>query len=81
MLEKGIKDKTLEEETDMTKEVASIYVTLYDRRLGFLRSKKESLLQSDFLWMLEEKIELTDYQNWSSDRIDFFPRILLIWTR
>ena len=67
MLEKGIKDKTLDELKAIILEVASIHVTLHDRCLDFLRTKKESLSYSDFLRMLEEKIDLTNYQNWSRD--------------
>ena len=37
--------------------------------LDFLRPKRESLFHSDFLRLLEEKIELTDYANWSRDKM------------
>ena len=55
MLEKGIKDKTLEEVTNIIKEVASIHVTLPDRKLDLLRTKKESLSHFRFLPELEQR--------------------------
>ena len=63
---KNIKDKDLEGVKAIILEVASIHVTLYDHRLDFLRSKKDSKSHSDFLRELEEKIDLCDFQNWSS---------------
>ena len=50
-------------------EVASIHVTLHDRRLNLLRTKKVNMSHSDFLWVLAEKIDLIDFQNWSWDRM------------
>ena len=60
MLEKNIKDKIFEEVKGIILEVASIHnMTLHN----IYRSKKENLSNSDFLRVLEEKIDLTDYQN------------------
>ena len=67
MLEKNVKDKNFEEVKAIILEVASIHRTHHDRRLNILHTKTENVSHSDFLWMLEEKIDLTDYQNWSQD--------------
>ena len=40
--EKGNKDKALDQLTETIKEVADIHVTLHDRRLDFLRTKRKS---------------------------------------
>ena len=44
-----------------------MHTTLHDRRLEFLRSKKENQSHSEFLRCLEERIDLCDYKNWSRD--------------
>ena len=69
MVEKGVKGKALEVVKRIILEVASIHVTLHDRRLDFLRSKKEGKCHSEFLRELEEKIDLTDFQNWTRDQM------------
>ena len=67
MLEKEVKAKTLEGVRQVIMEVAAVHSTLHDRRLEFLRSKKEGQSHSDFLRNLEDKIDLCDYANWSRD--------------
>ena len=49
MVEKGVKDKGLDEVKEIILEVAGIHVTLHDRRLSFLRSKKDTKCHFDFL--------------------------------
>ena len=53
LLEMGIKEKTFEEIPDAIKAVASCFITLHDRRLDFLKSKRDNMAHSDFLMLLE----------------------------
>ena len=69
MVELGIKSKSLEEVKKVILQVAGIHVTLHDRRLDFLRSKKEGKCHSEYLRELEEKIELTDWENWTKNQM------------
>ena len=69
MVEKGVKGKSPERVKQIILEVASIHLTLHDRRLDFLRSKKAEKCHSEFLRELEEKIDLTDFQNWTRDQM------------
>ena len=69
MVEKGIKEKSVDEVKKVIMEVAGIHVTLHDRRLDFLRSKKEGKCHSEFLRELEEKIDLTDFENWTKSQM------------
>ena len=69
MVEKEIKGKGLKDVCRIIMEVASIHVTLHDRRLDFLRSKKEGKCNSEYLRELEEKIDLTDFENWTRNQM------------
>ena len=69
MVEKGIKQKSIDDVKKVIMEVAGIHCTLHDRRLDFLRSKKEGKCHSEFLRELEEKIDLTDWENWTKDQM------------
>ena len=69
MVELGIKSKSVEEVKKVILQVAGIHVTLHDRRLDFLRSKKEGKCHSEYLRELEEKIELTDWENWTKNQM------------
>ena len=69
MLEDEVKTKDLEGVRQTIMKVAAVHTTLHDRRLEFLRSKKENQTHSDFLRCLEEKIDLCDYKNWSRDQM------------
>ena len=52
LMEMGIKQKTFREIPDTIKEVAGRFITVFDRRLDFLRTKKGSQCHSDFLQVL-----------------------------
>ena len=67
LLEMGIKEKTFEEIPDAIKAVASCFITLHDRRLDFLKSKRGNMAHSDFLMLLEQKIDQTNFKEWSRD--------------
>ena len=69
MLEKEVKTRDMEGVRQIIMEVAAVHTTLHDRRLDFLRSKKENQTHSDFLRHLEEKIDLCDFNNWSRDQM------------
>ena len=69
MLEDDVKTKDLEGVRQTIMKVAAVHTTLHNRRLEFLRSKKENQTHSDFLRCLEEKIDLCDYKNWSRDQM------------
>ena len=69
MVELGIKQKSVEDVKKVILEVAGIHISLHDRRLDFLRSKKEGKCHSEFLRELEEKIELTDFENWNKQQM------------
>ena len=69
MVEKGIKGKSPDEAKKIIMDVAAIHIPVHDRRLDFLRSKKDGKCHSEFLRELEEKIELTDWQNWTRDQM------------
>ena len=61
LLEKGIKEKTFEEIPDTIKAVASRFITLHDKRLDFLKSKRGNMSHTDFLLLLENKIDQTNF--------------------
>ena len=46
LLEMGIKEKTFEEIPGAIKAVASCFITLHDRRLDFLKSKRGNMAHS-----------------------------------
>ena len=56
MLEDDVKTKDLEGVRQTIMKVPAVHTTLHDRRLEFLRSKKENQTHRDFLRCLEEKI-------------------------
>ena len=49
MLEDDVKTKDLEGVRQTIMKVAAVHTTLHDRRLEFLRSKKENQTHSDFV--------------------------------
>ena len=69
MLEMGIKQKTFEEIPGTIKEVAGRFITVFDRRLDFLRTKRGNMGHSDFLHVLESKIDQTNFREWSRDQM------------
>ena len=69
LLEMGIKEKTFEEIPGAIKAVASCFITLHDRRLDFLKSKHSNMAHSDFLMLLEQKIDQTTFKKWSRDQM------------
>ena len=69
LMEMGIKQKAFREIPDTIKEVAGRFITVFDRRLDFLRTKKGSQCHSDFLQVLEAKIDTTNYNEGSRDQM------------
>ena len=51
------------------KAVAGRFITLFDRRLDFLKTKRGNMAHSDFLLLLENKIEQTNFREWSRDQM------------
>ena len=64
-----IKSKTFEQVTETIKSVANIHIMLHDRRLDFLRTKRDNMAHNKFLRILEQKIDQTDCGNWSRDKL------------
>ena len=62
LLEMDIKKKTFEEIPEAIKAVANLHITLHDRRLDFLKSKRGNMAHSEFLMLLEQKIDQTSYR-------------------
>ena len=58
LLEMGIKEKTFKEIPGVIKAVASRFITLFDRSLDFLKTKRGNMAHSDFLLLLEKLIRL-----------------------
>ena len=56
LLEMGIKQKTFKEIPGTIKEVAGRFITVFDRRLDFLRTTRGNMGHSDFLHVPESKI-------------------------
>ena len=69
LLEMGIKQKTFKEIPGTIKEVAGRFITVFDRRLDFLRTKRGNMAHSDFLLVLENKIDQTNFREWSRDQM------------
>ena len=69
LLEMGIKKKTFEEIPEAIKAVANLHITLHDRRLDFLKSKRGNMAHSEFLMLLEQKIDQTSYKEWTRDQM------------
>ena len=69
LLEMGIRTKTFEEIPGAIKAVANLPLTLHDRRLSFLKSKRGDMAHSDFLMLLEQKIDQTNFKEWSRDQM------------
>ena len=65
----GIKEKTFKEIPGVIKAVASRFITLFDRRLDFLKTKRGNMAHSDFLLLLENKIDQTNFKDWSRDQM------------
>ena len=65
----GIKQKTFKEIPGTIKEVAGRFITVFDRRLDFLRTKRGNMAHSDFLHVLESKIDQTNFREWSRDQM------------
>ena len=63
-----IKKKTFEEIPEAIKAVANLHITLHDRRLDFLKSKCGNMAHSEFLMLLEQKIDQTSYKDWTRDQ-------------
>ena len=53
LLEMGVKEKTFKEIPGLIKAVASPFITLFDPRLDFLKTKRGNMAHSDFLLLLE----------------------------
>ena len=53
----------------MIKSVASRFITLFDRRLDFLKTKRGNMAHSDFLLLLENKIDQINFKDWSRDQM------------
>ena len=69
LLEMGIKEKTFEEVPGTIKAVVNRFITLFDRRLDFFKSKRGNMAHSDFLLLLENKIDQTNFKDWSRDQM------------
>ena len=69
MTEMGIRQKSFKEIPDTIKEVAGRFITVFDRRLDFLKTKKGSQCHSEFLQVLENKIDTTNFNDWSRDQM------------
>ena len=69
LLEMGIKEKSFEEIPGVIKAVANRFITLFDRRLDFLKSKRGNMAHSEFLLLLENKIDQTNFKDWSRDQM------------
>ena len=69
LIEMGIKGKTFQEIPGVIKDVASRFITLFYRRLDFLKSKRGNMAHSDFLLLLENKIDQTNFKDWSRDQM------------
>ena len=65
----GVKEKTFKEIPGLIKAVASRFITLFDRRLDFLKTKRGNMAHSDFLLLLENKIDQTNFKDWSRDQM------------
>ena len=63
LLEMDTKVKTFEEIPGTIKAVASCFITLHDRRLDFLKSKRGNMAQSDILMLLEQKLTRQNLRN------------------
>ena len=57
LLEMGIKQKTFKQIPETIKEVAGRFITVFDRRVEFLKTKRGNMSHSDFLHLLEGKID------------------------
>ena len=65
LLEIGIKETAFEEVPGVIKAVASRFITLFDRRLDFLKSKRGNMAHSEFLLLLENKVDQTNFKDCS----------------
>ena len=65
----NIKEKTFKEIPGTIKEVAGRFITLFDRILDFLKTKRGNMAHSDFLLLLENKIDQTNFREWSRDQM------------
>ena len=73
-----MKEKTFKEIPGLIKAVASHFITLFDRRLDFLKTKRGKMSHSDFLLLLENKIDQTNFKDWGRDQMcatSFFAQI------
>ena len=69
LLEMDIKKKTFEEIPEAIKAVANLHIMLHDRRLDFLKSKRGNMAHSEFLRLLEQKIDQTSFKEWTRDQM------------
>ena len=65
----GIKEKMFKEIPGTIKAVATCFITLSDRKLDFLMTKRGNMAHSDFLLLLENKIHQTNFKDWSRDQM------------
>ena len=68
-MEMGKRQKTFKEIPETIEEVAGRFITVFDRRLDFLRTKRGNQCHSDFLQVLESKIYQTNFGEWSRDQM------------
>ena len=69
LLEMGIKEKSFEEIPGVIKAVANRFITLLDRRLDFFKSKRGNMAHSEFFLLLENKIDQTNFKDWSHNQM------------
>ena len=65
----GIKEKSFEEVLGVIKAVENRFITLFDQRLDFLKSKRGNMAHSEFSLLLENKIDQTNFKDWSRDQM------------
>ena len=65
----GIKEKTFKQIPEAIKAVAGRFITVFVRRLDFLKTRRGNTAHSDFLLLLENKIDQTNFKEWSRDQM------------
>ena len=69
LLEMGIKEKTFKQIPEAIKAVAGRYITVFDKRFDFLKTRRGNMAHRDFLLLLENKIDQTNFKECSRDQM------------
>mgnify|MGYP007022731161 CR=1 FL=1 len=66
---KDVKNKNLDEITNLIKEEGKLWMPCHQRRLQLLKDKRNSNKHSDFLHQLENSMSVAEFQEMSSDEM------------